>query len=331
MTYITGSIICLTVWRLSMGSQNGLNEKGHDLCNNQVESEGKQNVDKLSIWANRLPVMKEQDALIVNNMKELVRQQETNPLLSDDDIIDHFHSIMAFPLQTACHVGKWFSLRNWLACGSTDGERYVCMDNFYRDIHDEKCIVYSFGISEDYNIEQKLGSIGCIVHAYDPTVDLPTSLAKNVNFNNVGLGHFTGNKKIAVIQNNHTVSKSFPVMTLKDIIKKNGDLGKEITYVKVDVESSEIKAIPEWIQSGILQNVRQIGIELHTGKMHFHKSKRARVAKILLKAISQLYDMGFRHISYDPNTCVGKRQDHGGVHYTFVDIVLYKPYNMTRK
>ena len=91
-----------------MGSQNGLNKNGHELCNRQVEREGKLKVDELSPWANHLPLTKEQDAFIVNNMKELVRQQETNPLLSDDDIIDHFHSIMAFPLQTACHVSKWF-------------------------------------------------------------------------------------------------------------------------------------------------------------------------------------------------------------------------------
>ena len=119
------------------------------------------------------------------------------------------------------------------------------------------------------------------------------------------------------------------IETLKEMIEKNGDLGKEITYLKVDIESAEIKAIPEWIQSGILQNVRQIGVELHTGKIFFDKPNRAKVAKGLLKAISQLYDMGFRHISYDPNTCVGRSQDHDKRYYTYVDISLYKPYGVT--
>ena len=56
------------------------------------------------------------------------------------------------------------------------------------------------------------------------------------------------------------------VIALKNAITRNGDLGKEITCLKVDVESAEIKAIPEWIKSGALKNVRQISVELHTGE-----------------------------------------------------------------
>ena len=333
MTYFARSLICFTIWELALGSQNEINKNEHQTCNNQVVCEGKLNVDgldELNKWANSLPVLKEQDAHIVNHMKALVRHQEENPLLSDDEVIDHFQRIMALPLQTACHVGKWVSLKKWLAnCGSTDGERYLCMDNFYRDVHAETCLIYSFGISQDYNFEKEMGSIGCVVHAYDPTIDLPSSPAKNVHFKKVGLGHTNGKMKMTVTHDNNRMSEPLSAMTLKEHIEKNGDLGKEITYVKVDIESAEIKAIPEWIQSGILQNVRQIGIELHTGKIFFDKAKRAKVAKTLLKAISQLYDLGFRHISYDPNTCVGKSQDHDGRYYTFIDIVLYKPYNMT--
>jgi hypothetical protein len=333
MTYFVGSLICFTIWELTLGSQNEINKDGPQTCNNQVECESKQNfdeLDELNRWANNLPVLKQQDASIVNHMKDLVRQQRTNPLLTDEAVIDHFQRIMALPLQTACHVGKYVSLKRWLhRCGAMDGQRYLCMDNFYRDIHADTCIIYSFGISEDYEFERDMGSIGCVVHAYDPTIDLPSSPAKNVHFNKVGLGHTSGKMTMTVSHEQNRLSKPLPAMTLKEHIEKNGDLGKEITYVKVDIESAEIKAIPEWIESGILQNVRQIGIELHTGKIFFDKAKRARVAESLLKSISQLYDLGFRHISYDPNTCVGKSQDHDGRYYTFIDIVLYKPYNMT--
>jgi hypothetical protein len=40
----------------------------------------------------------------------------------------------------------------------------------------------------------------------------------------------------------------------------NGDFGKQITYLKVDVEGSELKSISQWIDSGVLDYVRQVSI-----------------------------------------------------------------------
>ena len=78
---------------------------------------------------------------------------------------------------------------------------------------------------------------------------------------------------------------------MSDLVKDFGD--EYIDYLKVDVESSEIKvneinieslrlnsskagdslkvsscfqAIPQWLKSGILEKVGQIGIEFHLGK-----------------------------------------------------------------
>ena len=44
------------------------------------------------------------------------------------------------------------------------------------------------------------------------------------------------------------------------------DVGKNISYLKVDIEGIENSAIPQWIKSGVLDSVSQIGIELHTGR-----------------------------------------------------------------
>ena len=70
------------------------------------------------------------------------------------------------------------------------------MDNFYNDILNKKCIIYSFGISNDYHFEEEMGSLGCVVYAYDPTVSLPLSPAQNVYFKKMGLGHFIGKKEL---------------------------------------------------------------------------------------------------------------------------------------
>ena len=317
-------VIYLTILIRAIESKN---EENHNLNVTEVPDHKFHRYGKVGEWANELPILKAQDQGIVDHMRELVHQNEINPLLSEDDFIDHFQRILALPLQTVCNVGKWISLKRWHAkCGSTDGERYLCMDNFHSDIIGNKCLIYSFGISDNYEFEKLMGSVGCTVHAYDPTVSIPPSPANNVYFKKVGLGHYKGKRELMLNLAANISSEPMPMITLKDAFSNNGDLGKEITYLKVDIESSEIKAIPEWIQSGILENVRQIGMELHTGKLYFDRNGQADAAKRLLKLMSQLYDLGFRHISYSPNTCVGKSQDLNGQYYTFIDIVLYKPY-----
>jgi hypothetical protein len=48
-----------------------------------------------------------------------------------------------------------------------------------------------------------------------------------------------------------------PVKTLGEILKQFGEAERELTYLKVDVEGSELKAIGEWIRSDSLARVRQ--------------------------------------------------------------------------
>ena len=55
--------------------------------------------------------------------------------------------------------------------------------------------------------------------------------------------------------------------TLGDALRSNGHDESTVSYLKVDVENSEVEAIPEWISSGALENVRQIGVELHNYKL----------------------------------------------------------------
>ena len=38
------------------------------------------------------------------------------------------------------------------------------------------------------------------------------------------------------------------VDTLKSLIQKSGDSGKRISYLKIDIESSELDAIHDWIR-----------------------------------------------------------------------------------
>ena len=62
---------------------------------------------------------------------------------------------------------------------------------------------------------------------------------------------------------------------MEDIVTENGDLGRAINYLKIDVEGSELLAIPQWLETPeILENIDQIQIEIHTqvqaGVFHIH-------------------------------------------------------------
>ena len=84
--------------------------------------------------------------------------------------------------------------------------------------------------------------------------------------------------------------------------------------------------MPEWIESGALDNIGQIGIELHTGSRFFDEKEMVHVVKTLMSSISSLQDLGFRIASYSPNKCIGKIWSSMEVYHSHVDIVLVRSY-----
>jgi hypothetical protein len=93
----------------------------------------------------------------------------------------------------------------------------------------------------------------------------------------------------------------------------------------VDVEGSELKAIAQWINSGILENVRQIGIEIHTAKDFVTNDQVTPVLLELLDDTQKLYEMGFRLISSTNNGCSDKGADLEHKYNPFIELVFYKP------
>ena len=114
------------------------------------------------------------------------------------------------------------------------------------------------------------------------------------------------------------------VLTLKDAVQAMGDSGKSISYLKVDIEGSEISAIPEWISSGVLDQVNQFGIELHTGRTSLGSTDLIPKLSELLTIIRKLYNIGFRLISNSNNDCVGKSDDYNQQYFNLMEVVFYK-------
>ena len=102
-------------------------------------------------------------------------------------------------------------------CHAMDRHKYVCMDDLMMDIKNQECVVYSFGISTDWTFEDMMASFGCKVHAYDPTIDIPSFKYPNIEFKKIGLSGNPGNGKYK---------------TFLEIISENGHSDTKISYLK---------------------------------------------------------------------------------------------------
>ena len=47
--------------------------------------------------------------------------------------------------------------------GIIDGSKCICMDKLYLDIKNRECLVYSFGLSDDWTFEELMADLGCRV------------------------------------------------------------------------------------------------------------------------------------------------------------------------
>ena len=80
----------------------------------------------------------------------------------------------------------------------------------------------------------------------------------------------------------------------------------------------------EWIKSGVLDSVDQIGMEMHTGRVHVKPESHVRVIRDLIGYFQAIYKMGFKPISYEANGCTGRSHDIEGRFYSYFDVVLYR-------
>ena len=85
-------------------------------------------------------------------------------------------------------------------CAWYDGAKFVCLDKWKMAIDKNQCLVYSFGIANDWSFEEILADMGCTVRTFDPTVDGIPSNVKNskITFEKIGLSHFTGNTQVKI-------------------------------------------------------------------------------------------------------------------------------------
>ena len=236
--------------------------------------------------------------------KTRIAKFENTESLTPNQSRNLLHEIVMDPINLACHSKQRFGGSFLDFCKFTDGGKVACMDDLLEDIRQKKCLIFSFGINADWTFEDMMDKLGCTIHAFDPTVDYPKTRGNHITFEKLGVSA--------------KPDMDMKLDTLSSILNKYNHQDSVISYLKIDIELSELEGLPAWLASGALSNVQQIAVEIHL-------TEDVNVSVNFLKTLKKLYNEGnFRLISYEPNGCyrnVYKGQDK---YYRLFEIVLKK-------
>jgi len=278
-------------------------------------------IQKIAEWSNTLPVLVKQDEKRLQNFRDFEPIHDNPSLLRNT-----YYKMVSETQQTACNIIKRIG-GSWIKdCGFLDGEKIICMDNLHEAVKKNKCLIYSFGLADDWDFELGMAKIGCVVRAFDPNVEIPKKYAdiKNLHFQKIGLSNKVGKLKNGAPDGS---IRNMPVVNLKAAMEIFGDQDKEITYLKLDVEGAEFFALPEMVKSGVFKQIRQMGIEMHTGSRNLHNpkviQKHLNSSLMAFKELQETY--GFRLIAYNANGCMGKKYCLTRSYHNYHDLVFYKP------
>jgi len=166
--------------------------------------------------------------------------------------------------QSACALKNYFGgifgdlmlLMGW----GKDGQKAICMD--YQINPDSRgCIVYSFGISSDWSFDEEMQKYGCHIFAFDPSLNVSDHKhSEHIWFYQMGLADRDYEK--TVLKNG--IESKWKMKSLSSIhsmiVQGRATV---IDYLKIDIEGDEWGVIENIIASGMLPNIRQMGIEVH--------------------------------------------------------------------
>ncbi|XP_059147906.1 uncharacterized protein LOC131935510 [Physella acuta] len=172
----------------------------------------------------------------------------------------------------------------------------VCQDEPY--VVKAPCIVFSFGIDNDFSFDDALGALGCNVSSFDPSMKKETHVrSPQVTFYNMGLGTvntngFTPNRDAYVRD-----AQTWQIRTLKGFTKHLGLENRVIDVLKFDIESYEWQVLDNIIETDMLKYVRHLFIEYH-----LFPSRPAKEDYVLYyKLMRHIRRLGFKEYNFE--TC----------------------------
>ena len=197
---------------------------------------------------------------------------------------EFFQDFIHNPHHSFCKQVKIFGGHYNSFCKNFTGQKFVCLDDFIKDISNGECLIYSFGVTNNWSFEDLMDELECKVYVFDGSVNHPERRGKNIHFENI----FVGPENI---ETKH-------MQTIPTILARYGHTKTKISYMKLDIEGHEIKILPHALDKGSLVGVQQIGMELRL-------NDDAKRTKNLIRLLKNLYfKQNYRLISYNVNGCI---------------------------
>ena len=122
------------------------------------------------------------------------------------------------------------------------------------------CVVYSFGIANNWLFDDMMLDHGCSVWSFDPSMEIgkhsrrPTHL-----FEPIGIGATTGTHKGASTL--YGGKNDYMIMTLEDLMKRYGHT--HIDIVRMDTETAEWDVLAQWNRDNTWSKFDQLLMEIH--------------------------------------------------------------------
>ncbi|KAF0288584.1 Methyltransferase-like protein 24 [Amphibalanus amphitrite] len=186
-----------------------------------------------------------------------------------------------------------------------DGHKYVCLDGEQLDMpHTDRCLVYSFGISNDWSFDDSMADFGCTVFSFDPSINM-SSVARSelVHFRPVGIKGADGDDGDIGASDGADDRRGWELLTLDTIAERLGHARRPIHYLKLDVEGAEWSVFRQQAALGAgstLARVEQLGVELHF-LTHLPPERHTDFYRGLYESLLALQSLGFYLFSFEEN------------------------------
>lgn len=170
-----------------------------------------------------------------------------------------------------------------------DGHKWVCLDPAFGLLHTNSCLVYSFGINNEWSFDDNMELLQCEVYAFDPSMRTTNhTRSRLIHFFTLGVGSVTQSARL----NN----KNWEMRTYGDLVRRMGHENRTVHYLKIDIESSEWPMLEQTLSHSpqLLKNVRQIGMEIHLVWKGPDKPHDINTWKRYLNVFMRMERLGFR-------------------------------------
>ena len=99
--------------------------------------------------------------IYIKSLYDQIIAEDTSKIkdISKGEVINNYYQLASLISSNGCNVLKKMA-GHWIKCGFLDGEKLMCMDGLYQAVQNGTCLVYSFGLGDDWDFEIFMAELG---------------------------------------------------------------------------------------------------------------------------------------------------------------------------